>query len=79
MHLLLFQNKILWVDEKNLTACCEAGIIGQDLERRVSQAFRLRFKIYTKKDVVFNSSAIILHCQVNTALIFFNFRVFKIT
>lgn len=30
-------NKILWVDEKNLTACCEAGIIGQDLERRLSE------------------------------------------
>lgn len=31
-----FQNKILWIDEKNLTAHCESGIIGQDLERRVS-------------------------------------------
>lgn len=28
---------ILWVDEKNLTAHVEAGIIGQDLERRVSR------------------------------------------
>ncbi|KAK3596239.1 hypothetical protein CHS0354_030884 [Potamilus streckersoni] len=26
-------NKILWVDDKNMTAHCEAGIIGQDLER----------------------------------------------
>ena len=30
-------NKILWIDEKNLTACCESGIIGQDLERRLSE------------------------------------------
>ena len=29
------QTKILWVDEKNLTACMECGIVGQDLERRV--------------------------------------------
>lgn len=29
-------DKILWVDEKNLTAHVEAGIIGQDLERMVS-------------------------------------------
>ncbi|WAR04883.1 ADAS-like protein [Mya arenaria] len=26
-------NKIMWVDEKNLVAHCESGIIGQDLER----------------------------------------------
>ena len=30
-------DRILWVDEKNLTAHVEAGIIGQDLERRVSR------------------------------------------
>ncbi|KAK7468162.1 hypothetical protein BaRGS_00036626 [Batillaria attramentaria] len=30
-------NKILWVDEKNLTAHVEAGIIGQDLERRLAE------------------------------------------
>ena len=30
-----FQNKILWVDEKNMTMHAESGIIGQDLERRV--------------------------------------------
>ena len=30
------QNHILWVDEKNLTVHVESGIIGQDLERRVS-------------------------------------------
>ena len=28
--------KILWIDEDNLTAHVEAGIIGQDLERKVS-------------------------------------------
>uniref|UniRef100_A0A8C1C050 Alkylglycerone-phosphate synthase n=1 Tax=Cyprinus carpio carpio TaxID=630221 RepID=A0A8C1C050_CYPCA len=28
-------NRILWIDEKNLTAHVEAGIIGQDLERQV--------------------------------------------
>ena len=32
---VLFKARILWIDEKNLTACCESGIIGQDLERRV--------------------------------------------
>lgn len=32
------QNRILWVDEKNLTARMEAGIVGQDLERLVSTA-----------------------------------------
>lgn len=30
-------NKILWVDEKNMIAKCEAGIIGQDLERRLAE------------------------------------------
>lgn len=34
----LWQNRILWIDEKNLTACVEAGIVGQDLERLVSTA-----------------------------------------
>ncbi|XP_046330946.2 alkyldihydroxyacetonephosphate synthase, peroxisomal-like [Haliotis rufescens] len=29
-------NKILWIDEKNLTCHVEAGIIGQDLERRLA-------------------------------------------
>ncbi|XP_033211357.1 alkyldihydroxyacetonephosphate synthase isoform X2 [Belonocnema kinseyi] len=28
-------NRILWVDKENLLACCEAGIIGQDLEREL--------------------------------------------
>ena len=28
-------NRILWLDSKNLLACCEAGIIGQDLEREL--------------------------------------------
>ena len=32
------QNRILWIDEKNLTAHVEAGIVGQDLERLVSTA-----------------------------------------
>lgn len=30
-------NRILWVDRENLMACCEAGIIGQDLERELSK------------------------------------------
>lgn len=34
--MFLSQNRILWIDEKNLTARVEAGIIGQDLERLVS-------------------------------------------
>jgi len=33
---IFLQTKILWIDEKNLTACFECGIVGQDLERRVS-------------------------------------------
>lgn len=32
------QNRILWIDEKNLTAHVEAGIVGQDLERQVRAA-----------------------------------------
>ena len=28
-------NKILWIDEKNLTACIQSGINGQELERLV--------------------------------------------
>ncbi len=31
-------NKVLWKDEENLTVHVEAGIIGQDLERLVSQS-----------------------------------------
>lgn len=34
-------DRILWVDEKNLTAHVEAGIIGQDLERRVSKLVKV--------------------------------------
>ena len=30
------QKRILWVDQKNLTARIEAGILGQDLEAEVS-------------------------------------------
>ncbi|XP_021913048.1 alkyldihydroxyacetonephosphate synthase [Zootermopsis nevadensis] len=30
-------NRILWLDRENLVACCEAGIIGQDLERELHQ------------------------------------------
>lgn len=29
--------RILWIDEKNLTACIEAGIVGQDLERLLGE------------------------------------------
>ena len=35
MCVFLFQCRILWLDEKNLTARCESGIVGQDLERLV--------------------------------------------
>lgn len=28
-------NRILWIDRTNLIACCESGIIGQDLERQL--------------------------------------------
>lgn len=28
-------NRILWIDQENLIACCESGIIGQDLEREL--------------------------------------------
>ena len=37
-------DRILWVDEKNLTAHVEAGIIGQDLERRVSRLVNQGFR-----------------------------------
>lgn len=30
-------NRILWLDTDNLIACCEAGIIGQDLERELRE------------------------------------------
>ena len=29
------QDKILWIDDENLTVHVEAGIVGQDLERQV--------------------------------------------
>lgn len=35
MLIILLQSRILWVDEKNLTARIEAGIIGQDLEKQL--------------------------------------------
>lgn len=35
-ELIFLQNRILWLDEKNLTARIEAGIIGQDLERELA-------------------------------------------
>ena len=31
------QNRILWIDEENLLCRCEAGIIGQDLERSLQK------------------------------------------
>ncbi|KAJ7398014.1 Alkyldihydroxyacetonephosphate synthase, peroxisomal [Pitangus sulphuratus] len=31
-------NRILWIDEKNLTACVEAGIVGQDLEKQLAES-----------------------------------------
>ena len=33
-------DRILWIDEENLTAHFEAGIIGQDLERMVGGVSR---------------------------------------
>ena len=36
LSLSALQNQILWIDNKNLTVCVESGIIGQDLDRRVS-------------------------------------------
>ncbi|CAB3377209.1 Hypothetical predicted protein [Cloeon dipterum] len=30
-------SRVLWVDKANMTACCESGIIGQDLERELSK------------------------------------------
>lgn len=30
-------NKILWIDKDNLIACCQSGIIGQDLERELRE------------------------------------------
>lgn len=30
-------NRILWVDRENLVACCESGIVGQDLERELGR------------------------------------------
>lgn len=29
-------NSILWLDKENLVACCESGIVGQDLERELA-------------------------------------------
>lgn len=33
----MFQNKILWIDDGNLIAHIEAGIIGKDLEDRLRE------------------------------------------
>lgn len=30
-------NEILWIDKESMVACCEAGIIGQDLERELQK------------------------------------------
>lgn len=40
----LQQNRILWVDENNLTAHVEAGITGQELERQVCYFFNIDFQ-----------------------------------
>ena len=34
-------DQILWIDEENLTAHIQAGIIGQDLERKVGVVLEL--------------------------------------
>ena len=39
--MLSFQTRILWIDQQNLLAHCECGIIGQDLERRVCMCVRV--------------------------------------
>ena len=30
-------NKVLWIDRHNLTVCCESGILGQDLDKKLSE------------------------------------------
>jgi len=30
-------NKLLWLNKENLTACFEAGVVGQDLERVLNE------------------------------------------
>ena len=39
-------DKILWVDEENLTAHVQCGVIGQDLERMVSSVATKRLILY---------------------------------
>ncbi len=61
------QNRILWIDEKNLTAHVEAGIVGQDLERLVSTAhpsifFRWKNLHYCKR-LCQQSSCVTVHVQ----------------
>ena len=36
-------NRILWVDYENMTMCAEAGIIGEELERKVMLKFKFAF------------------------------------
>lgn len=45
-------DRILWIDEENLTAHVEAGIIGQDLERRVS--LQLLFTGWDRKSILYS-------------------------
>jgi len=45
-------DRILWIDEENLTAHVEAGIIGQDLERRVS--LQLLFTGWERKSILYS-------------------------
>ncbi|XP_012882998.1 PREDICTED: alkyldihydroxyacetonephosphate synthase, peroxisomal [Dipodomys ordii] len=44
---LMFKNRILWVDENNLTAHVEAGITGQELERQV-----VHMKVVTPRGII---------------------------
>eukprot|EP00064_Thunnus_orientalis_P016181 superscaffoldBa00003152_g16244 len=38
LFVIHLQNRILWIDEKNLTAHVEAGIVGQELERLLNES-----------------------------------------
>ena len=45
-------DQILWVDEENLTAHVQCGVIGQDLERMVG-GYKLCTCMYVKTAVVY--------------------------
>ena len=47
-------DRILWIDEENLTAHIEAGIIGQDLERQVMMSRHICWAFSQLFDVMCN-------------------------